>query len=228
MGSHFLLQGIFSTQVLNAHLLNYRQILYQLSYQGSPKISEGSVIIWKMLNNKERQIKISMRTKHWWHLPVKMSWKLQNILLWTERQILKSSWKMLKNVYSWVKTGICYFQRPVRVMFEPTSIGRVLLLAVITVRTRKAQGRTFHLEHELDMMQQLNNNQKVYGQWGRQRGLRGRRRTGRTLLRRRAWHGCLGIKQARGSQDKPRKTGCSQTSQFLMIQLKVLKTMICQ
>ena len=139
VGSHFLLQGIFPTQELNPCLLNRRQILYHLSHQGSPKTSEGSVITWKMLNIKERQIKISMRIKHWWHLPVKMSWKLQNILLWTERQILKSSWKMVKNDYSWVKTGICYFQRPVRVMFEPASIGRVLLLAVITVRMiRKA------------------------------------------------------------------------------------------
>ena len=33
-----LLQGIFPTQELNWSLLHYRQILYQLSYQGSPKL----------------------------------------------------------------------------------------------------------------------------------------------------------------------------------------------
>ena len=36
VGCHFLLQGIFPTQGLNPGLLYCRQILYQLSYQGSP------------------------------------------------------------------------------------------------------------------------------------------------------------------------------------------------
>ena len=39
VGCHFLLQGIFPTQELNSGLLHYRQILYQLSYKGSLKIS---------------------------------------------------------------------------------------------------------------------------------------------------------------------------------------------
>ena len=38
MSSHFLLQGIFSTQGSNSGLLHCRQILYHLSCQGSPKI----------------------------------------------------------------------------------------------------------------------------------------------------------------------------------------------
>ena len=36
MGSHPLLQGIFLAQGLNLSLLHCRQILYHLSYQGSP------------------------------------------------------------------------------------------------------------------------------------------------------------------------------------------------
>ena len=36
MGCHFLLQGIFPTQELNLDLPHCRQILYQLSYKGSP------------------------------------------------------------------------------------------------------------------------------------------------------------------------------------------------
>ena len=36
MGSLFLLQGNFPTQDSNQGLLHCRQILYQLSYQGSP------------------------------------------------------------------------------------------------------------------------------------------------------------------------------------------------
>ena len=35
-GLHFLLQGIFPTQESNPGLLHCRQILYQLSYEGSP------------------------------------------------------------------------------------------------------------------------------------------------------------------------------------------------
>ena len=35
VGCHFLLQGIFLTQESNQGLLHCRQILYQLSYQGS-------------------------------------------------------------------------------------------------------------------------------------------------------------------------------------------------
>ena len=41
MGSRSLLQGIFPTQESNRGLLHCRQILYQLSHQGSPKISEA-------------------------------------------------------------------------------------------------------------------------------------------------------------------------------------------
>ena len=36
-GCHSLLQGIFPTQGSNLGLLDYRQVLYHLSYQGSPK-----------------------------------------------------------------------------------------------------------------------------------------------------------------------------------------------
>ena len=37
VGCYFLLQEIFPTQGLNPGLLHCRQILYHLSYQGSPK-----------------------------------------------------------------------------------------------------------------------------------------------------------------------------------------------
>ena len=38
MGCHFLLQGIFPTQESNPGLLHCRQILYRLSYKGSPNL----------------------------------------------------------------------------------------------------------------------------------------------------------------------------------------------
>ena len=40
VGSYSLLQGIFPTQGLNPGLAHDRQILYQLSYRGSPKAIE--------------------------------------------------------------------------------------------------------------------------------------------------------------------------------------------
>ena len=40
VGSHSLLQGIFPTQGLNPGLPHCRQILYQLSHKGSPRILE--------------------------------------------------------------------------------------------------------------------------------------------------------------------------------------------
>ena len=40
VGSHSLLQGIFPTQGLNPGFPHYRQILYQLSHKGSPRILE--------------------------------------------------------------------------------------------------------------------------------------------------------------------------------------------
>ena len=36
LGSHSLLQGVFQTQGLNSGLLPCRQVIYRLSYQGSP------------------------------------------------------------------------------------------------------------------------------------------------------------------------------------------------
>ena len=43
VGSHSLLQGTFPTQGLNPGLPKCRQILYQLSHQGSPRIMERVV-----------------------------------------------------------------------------------------------------------------------------------------------------------------------------------------
>ena len=47
VGSLSLLQGIFPTQESNRGLLHCRQILYQLSYQGSPIQPLISLKIWR-------------------------------------------------------------------------------------------------------------------------------------------------------------------------------------
>ena len=44
VGSHSLVQGTFLTQGSNLGLLHYRQILYHLSHQGTPKQRECKVL----------------------------------------------------------------------------------------------------------------------------------------------------------------------------------------
>ena len=51
MGCHSLLQGIFPTKGLNPGLPHCRQILYQLSYQGSPLISYAAAAAAKSLQS---------------------------------------------------------------------------------------------------------------------------------------------------------------------------------
>ena len=50
MGSLSLLQGIFPTKELNWGLLHCRQILYQLSYQGSPMKEENATKFENMVH----------------------------------------------------------------------------------------------------------------------------------------------------------------------------------
>ena len=53
MGSHFLLQWIFLTQESSPDLLHCRQILYQLSYEGSPitLLQAENITIVKVVNS---------------------------------------------------------------------------------------------------------------------------------------------------------------------------------
>ena len=54
VGCHFLLQGIFPTRGSNRHLLHCRPILYQLSYEGSPKST--IVQLEKKKTNQKNQL----------------------------------------------------------------------------------------------------------------------------------------------------------------------------
>ena len=86
VGNLSLLQWIFLTQELNGGLLHFRQILYQLSYQGSP-FSYASKVILKILQ---------VRLQH------HMNWELPDVQagLWrgrgTRDQIASIPWIMEK------------------------------------------------------------------------------------------------------------------------------------
>ena len=73
MGCHSLLQGIFPTQGSNPGLLYYRQILYHLSYQGSPykNTSQSTLNIFAhsmFLTSVEIFNKNKGKTWSWFHL----------------------------------------------------------------------------------------------------------------------------------------------------------------
>ena len=54
VGCHALLQGIFPTQGSNSGLPCYRQILYQLSHQGSPEILEWVAYPFSKVSSRPR------------------------------------------------------------------------------------------------------------------------------------------------------------------------------
>ena len=54
VGCHALLQGFFPTQGSNPGLLHCRQILYQLSHQGSPRIMECVVYSFSRGSSQEK------------------------------------------------------------------------------------------------------------------------------------------------------------------------------
>ena len=66
--AYSLLQGIFPTQGLNSGLLHSRQILYQLSHEGSPRILEWVAYPFSMrssdLGNRTRVSYIMSRFKN--------------------------------------------------------------------------------------------------------------------------------------------------------------------
>ena len=68
VGSLSLLQGIFLTQESNRGLLHCRQILYQLSYQGSPKTGTGEAQIHRGLEGVVLFLSLCLTAEYTWRL----------------------------------------------------------------------------------------------------------------------------------------------------------------
>ena len=69
VGSLSLLQWVFPTQESNWGLLHLRQILYQLSYQGSPSkcVFTPKLLCFQKLFTSSRSLAISQVEKIWYH-----------------------------------------------------------------------------------------------------------------------------------------------------------------
>ena len=86
---HFLLQRIFPTQESNLGLLHYRQILYWLSYEGSPTLDNN---IWLLkYNNNNRKTVLKRHRFGTYHCMLlfpldlhKYSWSHQDRQKWLE------------------------------------------------------------------------------------------------------------------------------------------------
>ena len=73
VGSHYLLQGTFPIQGSNPGLLHCRQILYQLSHEGSPRntgVGSVSLLQWIFLTQELNQgllhcRQLSYLLNHW-------------------------------------------------------------------------------------------------------------------------------------------------------------------
>ena len=65
---HALLQGIFPTEGSNPGLLHCRQILYQLSYQGSPKTGTGEAQIHRGLEGVVLFLSLCLTAEYTWRL----------------------------------------------------------------------------------------------------------------------------------------------------------------
>ena len=88
VGSLSLLQGVFPIQELNWGLLHCRQIIYQLSYQGSPQFSQP--ITPKKLAEKSIQYLLLLSLSHIWLLVTPWIAAFQASLFFT------ISWNLLK------------------------------------------------------------------------------------------------------------------------------------
>ena len=101
MCSHSLLQGIFQTQRLNPCLLHCRQLLYQLSHQGSPAdkglygqgygFSSSHIWMWELATKKAGYQRTDAS---------KLCWRRFLWVPWTARRSNQSILKEINPVYS--------------------------------------------------------------------------------------------------------------------------------
>ena len=108
VGNLSLLQRIFLTQESNRGLLLCRRILYQLSYQGSPKLKTTQMFINKSL---KKHILVKLHNPRINHNPGCESWTIKKVEpqrtdtfeLWSWRRLLRVPWAARRSNQSILK-----------------------------------------------------------------------------------------------------------------------------
>ena len=110
MDCHFLLQGIFPTQESNPGLLHFRQILYRLSYEGSPMTNLDSILKSRdiTLLRKVRIVKsmvfpVVMYGCESWAIKNTECWRIDAFELWCWRRLLRVPWTARRSSQSILK-----------------------------------------------------------------------------------------------------------------------------
>ena len=117
VGSLSLLQGIFPTQGSNWGLLHCRQILYQLSYQGSPILSElrvmlaswmigTSSVFWKSLH----KFGINLFIDVWINTCVKLAWSFYVWEVFDKSNLLNRYKATLSFLFLLLSIVVSYFK----------------------------------------------------------------------------------------------------------------------
>ena len=103
MGSLSLLQGIFPTQGLNPGLPYYRQILYQLSHQGSPRILEWAAYPFSSRPSRPYAFPVVMYGCESWTVKKTEHWRINAFELWCWRRLLRVPWTARRSNQSILK-----------------------------------------------------------------------------------------------------------------------------
>ena len=90
MGSLSLLQGIFPTQGLNPGLPYYRQILYQLSHKGSPRILEWAAYPFSSRPSRPYAFPVVMYGCESWTVKKAEHRRIDVFELWCRRRLLSN------------------------------------------------------------------------------------------------------------------------------------------
>ena len=158
MGSHFILQGIFSIKGSNPDLLHCRQILYHPSHQGRPLLSlvkyfqNSSKIFCCLVTQVKSDIFVTpwtplsvgfSRQEYWGGLPFPTSRDIFNSGIELRSPVSLLHWRQI--LYPWAtwenisKTALYQFQTVLICQFHPINILLTVLGKIMFTSGRNGQ-----------------------------------------------------------------------------------------
>ena len=103
VGSLSLLQGIFPTQGLSPGLPYFKQILYQLSHKGSPRILEWAAYPFSSRSSRPYAFLVVMYGCESWTVKKTERWRIDAFELWFWRRLLRVPWTARRSNQSILK-----------------------------------------------------------------------------------------------------------------------------